>query len=698
MVDVKREDLTLQDWTKGISADEFAWGSYFYSEWIQTWYNTKWFKLGYRLDESVLNYRTDWYPVALSPSGYYGITAFTHDNRLETYETYNWSSNYDWDADWGWALFAMMPNISTKWVNWLTYWTKAIAIRKSYIDVVDFDWLFNPALELLSTTHLADNSGWTAGTGWTITDNWAEHTTGNTGTLTTTFDSWDATRVRIAVKIKDRTAWKLVIDAGSLTDTAQANGWFVMYSSVNSNETRTLTITPSSDFDWTVTIANVHKVDTSKIVVWQASITSADNHPAILRGGDLYIGSWHSVDIVSLQDWWVVTKTLVDENETIVDISQQAWNLIIWTTDWFNSRQYYWNWVDSVASECIEWKWLLVQWVTNTETVCYVLTTSWATTGSVEWYQYRLYAVSGYQRSLLAVKQFYPNSQRNLEQTQYNFQKKFDFNDVQNSKSMCIFLDNLFIPWCDGVYKYWNDIPWMRSVWTKPIKYPFWAKRILLQQRGLYLSIAYTVDWANYLSRINEQRYTAKWYLVSEWIYWDKLGTRKNIEKLKIWFKNIASEDWNIKVYAIVDDDYFWRFTVSWVTNRPTVWDTYTVAHQTTWEVIAVDKTNNIITFRTVNNLGSYLGQSANSLSKVSWDGDNSITIEWYDNMCLIKTIESEKQGYWADLIFGKDFVNNYMPYWYKLQLVIELNTIDSKLTPEIYEISINSDITDIVL
>ena len=66
--------------------------------------------------------------------------------------------------------------------------------------------------------------------------------------------------------------------------------------------------------------------------------------------------------------------------------------------------------------------------------------------------------------------------------------------------------------------------------------------------------------------------------------------------------------------------------------------------------------------------------------------------------MCLIKTIESEKQGYWADLIFGKDFVNNYMPYWYKLQLVIELNTIDSKLTPEIYEISINSDITDIVL
>ena len=36
MVEVKREDITLQDRTKGISADEFAGGSYFYSEGIQT--------------------------------------------------------------------------------------------------------------------------------------------------------------------------------------------------------------------------------------------------------------------------------------------------------------------------------------------------------------------------------------------------------------------------------------------------------------------------------------------------------------------------------------------------------------------------------------------------------------------------------------------------------------------------------------
>jgi hypothetical protein len=71
-----------------------------------------------------------------------------------------------------------------------------------------------------------------------------------------------------------------------------------------------------------------------------------------------------------------------------------------------------------------------------------------------------------------------------------------------------------------------------------------------------------------------------------------------------------------------------------------------------------------------------------------------------YDNMCLIKTIETENQEYGSDLIFGKDFVDNYMPYWHKLQLVIELNRSawNSYRTPEIYELSMVSDITDVTL
>jgi hypothetical protein len=45
--------------------------------------------------------------------------------------------------------------------------------------------------------------------------------------------------------------------------------------------------------------------------------------------------------------------------------------------------------------------------------------------------------------------------------------------------------------------------------------------------------------------------------------------------------------------------------------------------------------------------------------------------------MVLVKTIETDKQEYGSDFIFGKDFVNSYIPYWHKIQLVIELNKID---------------------
>jgi hypothetical protein len=66
--------------------------------------------------------------------------------------------------------------------------------------------------------------------------------------------------------------------------------------------------------------------------------------------------------------------------------------------------------------------------------------------------------------------------------------------------------------------------------------------------------------------------------------------------------------------------------------------------------------------------------------------------------MCLVKTIESANQCYGSDFIFGKDFVKNNIPYRYKIQFVIELNSNDSKLSPEVYELSIHADIDDVVL
>ena len=696
MVDVKREDITLQDRTKGISADEFAWGSYFYAEWIQTWYNTKWFKLWYYTDKEVLNYRANWYPVAMcqAPVGY-GMLYFTKDGRIETQYAYNSSLEWDGDGQWGGALFVKSPNLSD-YTNGIMYWTKAFAIRTASVDTIELTWLFNPYDELLTQPKFESGaSDWTVGTWWTLTDNWMEHTTWNTGALEGNFTLGANWTYRVAMKITNRTAGSVSLQSWTFSATStNANGRYTIYSSANAG-TVTLTITPSSDFDGTIEMVNVHDIEDSNVSVGAATITSADRHPCLIWAWDLYIWSGNKLDIISLADMWVNTKSIVDENETIVDITQQAGNLIIWTTDGYNSRQYYWNWVDGVANEVIEWKGLIIKWVVGTETISYVLTTTGTTMWGVDGYQYRLYAVSWYQRSLIANKNY---AYKTLYDESYNNEKKFEFNDVDGSKSMCMYRDSLYIPWCDGIYKYGSDIPWVSSSWTRPIRYDFGWTRLLLAQRGSTLWMCFTANGVNYIADVNDYRYTPNWYLVSESLYWDKLSTRKALQNMKIWYKNVASEDGNIKVYAMVDDDYFWRFKVSGVTNRPAVWDVYNVANQTTAKVINVNQTNNMIEFITVKNLWSYANVANTTLTKVSGAGDDNITVAWYDNMVLVKTIESEKQWYGSDLIFGKDFVANYIPYWHKIQFIIELNSSDRRLTPEIYEISFVSDITDVTL
>ena len=250
-----------------------------------------------------------------------------------------------------------------------------------------------------------------------------------------------------------------------------------------------------------------------------------------------------------------------------------------------NSKQYYWDGVGSVASEVIEWKWQVIKGVVGTETVAYVLAWAQTTTSAAA---FRLYSVAWYQRSLIASNSY--NVQWVVsELPRYHKQKRFVFNDVQGSWSMCIYLDNLYIPWCDWIYQFWQTIPWLSNAWSRPIKYPQWADKLFVLQSN-YIWMTYAIDWVQYYAEVNEAQNTYSWYLVTESIYWDKLSTRKAIEQLKIWYKSLPKEQWNIKIYAIVDDDYFWRFDVSWITTRPAIWDIYEVAENTTAKILSIEK------------------------------------------------------------------------------------------------------------
>lgn len=715
MVDIKREDITLQDWTKGISADEFAWGSYFYSDGIQTWYSTKGFKLWPEVDVSSLNNRTQWYPLAVCPCKWSllndsnNFVVFTKDGMIEMMDSLNGSTYGEWWSAWGGAIYNNPTAYDFK--GWFVYWNYAIWFGSTFLKRIPYKDTYSINWQTITNPRFENSAAWwTVGTWWTLGDDWMEHTTWETWTLAVDALAYDSHRPRLAVKITNCSAWSVTVDIAwydCVTTEAWRNWWFVWSENdmdVTSWSSYTITVTPTSDFDWTLEAVNfnVYKYAYEWATYETSWLTSADKHTAIAWGWDLYITSGSTIDVVSTVDWTKTTsKNIINSWETIVAITQQAWSLIIWATDGIDSHQYYWNWVDSIASEVIEWKWQVIKAVTWTEIISYVL--AWVGS-SAAWYAYRLYSVNGYQRSLIASNAYKVQwSQRNL--SHYHQSKKFAFNDVQGSESMAIYMDNLYLPGCDGIYQFWQTLPWLSNAWSRPIRYEEGADKLFLFQNGDKIAFTYRVNQKNYYAMALNGRYTDKWYLVTDSIYWDKLGTRKSLEKMKIWYKWITSTDGIINIYAIVDDDYFRRFDVTWVTNRPEVWDVYTVAEDTKAEIIKIEKTTSskgTITLRTVDNWWS-LTVANRYLTKVSWDGDASIdSHNNYDNMCLIKTISNDKQWFYSDFIFGKDYVNNYMPYRHKVQFVVELvkyNTWqNSYRTPEIYEIWMISDIDDVVL
>lgn len=710
MADIKRQDITLSNRTKGISVDEYAWGSYFYAEWIQSNYNTKSFKLWPLVKKKEVNRRPDGYAKNMLPSNELWVVFATYDGRIEWLNHSNWTTTWASDSGEWWPIFSLPWGwVDTNYLNCILWDDKIFWIKQTYADIIDYNYAYDKTADLLSDPTFEDGTWWTIWSWWTIWD-WAKHTTWETWTLSTDL-TWLTTGdyLRIAIKIVDCAAWSVNVKtsngANNIDTVEWENGWDILTNRW-ATWTYTITITPTSDFDGTIECVNVFKYSSSYVKIDKLSI-SRDNtselRPAIIWGWDLYIWAWGIINVFSLTDgaYTKSTKNITKTGESIVAITQQAWNLIIWATDGYNSTQYYWNGVDAIATEAIEWKWLVFKAVTWTETVSYAITKAWDEVSVDQvWYEYRLYAVSWYQRNLIANKVFFWGDRDYINSTTYSPLKKFEFNDVENSESLCIFLDSLYIPWCDWLYEYGNDVPWFWVTMTKPISYDTWATHICVSQNGKNLNIWEAINNINYIANVVRWLYTPTGYLITESIYRDKVGTRKAIQNMKIWYKNLNKTVWNIKLYAIVDDNYFWRFRPSTApTVRPSVWDVYSIANDTKWEAIDVDKVEWVITFRTIEDKGSYPNRANITLTKISWDGDATISVGYdFDNMVHIKTIENDSQWYDSDLIFWKDRVNNYIPFRHKIQFVIELNSDDSLLSPEIYEITMVSDISDTVL
>jgi hypothetical protein len=276
-------------------------------------------------------------------------------------------------------------------------------------------------------------------------------------------------------------------------------------------------------------------------------------------------------------------------------------------------------------------------------------------------------------------------------------------NSQYSTKPLAVCNNKLYVWSKWWIFSYGNKIPLLPKVWNK---------EILIDTNGVYFpncfssiywSIYYAHTWdnENFISaaRDDKRNRCPYWYLVTNPILWDNLSSDKSLNKLKIGFKNVKSTRGNIKIYARVDDNYFWTFTVTGVTVTPAIGSIYTVATNTTVEVLRTDIVawSWTITARLVSAdlLPETVGVNYSAVTKVSGTGDALIAATNTTNMILVKTIESDSYTYGEELIFGQSFIDAYMPNRHKLQLVIELNSNNQIISPEVYDISILSDIVN---
>jgi len=455
-----------------------------------------------------------------------------------------------------------------------------------------------------------------------------------------------------------------------------------------------INFTPSNTFNWTISYVKMNEYDMERAFPDSILITSATEHPLCDSAWFLYIWSWAKIDILDKTTWTVETVSIIDANYTIKAITE-LWNqYIIWATNGTDTKYYYWNGVDEQASEVITWKWARLTNAYTDGNISYAVI-MW----DVDYA--KLYAVSGYERTMLTNYEYTWANPRTFEW--YNPIKKNNFY-LRNCNCLAVWNWMLYVPSYWWVYSYWHKIPFIENAWSKDIIHDItWGAIVYSMNYDWWLSYSYRKVSSgityNTISRVVYYQNTTQWYLVTNPILRDNLSTEKALTKLKIWFKNVHSNYGNIKLYAVIDDNAFFTFTVSWVTITPTVWAVYKDNSTLyTMEVISTDITwwAGTITLRTLTTLlFDYFFEVPANIVKISWTWDATITTSNYTNMVLIKTIQSENQWYWSETIFSQSFIDTYMPNWRKLQLVIELNSSNTVVCPEVYDITILSDIVN---
>ena len=672
-------EIVLNDWTGGMWNDEYT-GSFFYWENIDIRSNSKAFKLWAKVDAHQINvFSTGEYNKLVSVFG--EVLWFSNNWNIDWYNTYwNWAAY--WTASWWWLWKVTSPRsyknalFTGKYLVWIT-WTAV-----DVFDVTNQYWLWILGSEVLLNPWLTSNTSWTVWAWRTTWTWWATHTPWSSEVLSQTITE-TTERIRVMIYITWATTWTVAIN------------WDI-FLFVNDKRVTTfidswvtnIYLSPSLDFDWTVKYASVRAYDSDNIDIWWVTITASNNHPAIYDSWNIYIWSWMLIELIdttlTFQSWVKETALTLQVWDDIIWITK-IWDLFnIYVNNWVNWIKYMWDWIDEFPAEKITWKNKQFLSVDNDWENDYVI--CWNENDK------ELYISNGYQKQLMYISWYMTNPSWNYESL--TLEQRLNFSSVVG-----FYKDTVLLWWFKSLYSVWTHIPWLPTSCVKDAAddWDYNFSTILSSAVNWVPYISYKTVWLdtniNMIAKLLQDKYTDRWYLVTNPMLFDNLSTEKLIKKFRIWYL-LPSDSCSINIYARVNDKYYYTFYVSWITTEPTIWDIYRITTNHTFEVIKKDITDWSWTISCKAELPTTSDISlASTLTKVSWWWQNSINYSDFDNLILVKTITTDKYKYWYEEIFGSSFIDIWMPNVYKLQLKIELISTNDNYSPEVFDIQTLSDI-----
>lgn len=680
--------LILNNWSLGMSADEYSGGSFLYWENINISRNSKSFKLADRLLSNDVNGRS-WNIIAMCwPYNTDKVVTFNTDWYIESNQYYNAmrASRTVW-----WAIYKR----STWWyLNAIKLGNYTIWLTTDKLDLFTGDMytgLFAIGTNVVTTPTLTADTGWTVWAWWATWVNWATHTTW-TNTLTQTLTVDNASKYRVTVYATWCTTWTCAVTMWwtamfTLSATSNIRSFNIRTTASTSED---LTFTPSTWYDGTIGNVIVNLYTVANIEESKVDITPHTRHPIFVQWPFAYIWSWSKIDVIDTTDWTVYkTISLLEQDYDIFHIWEIWQSIVVLSTNWENTKVSYWDWVSENATETITYKDKVGTWAEIDGNVIYMICESNT--------KKELYIISWYDKLLVAKtvpqwRWFSNNKQA------YDIISKNNFHNVSTySNAMCFSGNKLIIPSYYGLYTYWYENPQQKNALVKEWKLNTVGITSVANIWGLFY-IAYN-DITKGITKISYVReydnIIGSGYIVTTPIIWDNFSTEKMIDKIKIGYI-IPESTSSIDIYVNADKYYFWTFYVSWLTTTPTVWTTYTNYWSNVFEVIATDITTGAgtITCRatTILDLNFSYGWT---LTKIAWTWDTSITYTDYDNFIKIKTITADKYTHWSETIFAWSFVTAYMPDRHEVEIKIKITSTTVTGSPVIYDMPVLSSPTN---